>query len=142
MTTENEISEQIQSDYNRFWFSQYDAELPTGFINKFREALMFQNAISLKGNPTVLKEIIGMKEEDLKFVHVGIICNTIFSTPFNAIFFSPEEALDAVIEYKEIEKEFNKLVEIKTKDIERKRARLLGLSGITKSISLNGNPKN
>lgn len=139
MTTEKEISEQIDRDYNKFWYSTYDAALPTDIMYKFRQAIMFQNVQQLQGNPQVLRDLLDTKEEDLKFVHVGIIINTLFSIPFNTIYDSPEQALESVIELKQIEVEFNKLVHKRTQEIERKRARLLELGGITgKTIPLNG----
>lgn len=139
MTSEAQIQEQIAGDYNKFWFSVYDAELPASVMYRFRMAVMFQNATTLQATPQVLRELINTKEEDLKFVHVGIMLNTIFTTPFNAIYESPEEALDAVIEFKEIEVAFNKVVHKRSQEIERKRARLMELSGITgKTIPLNG----
>ncbi len=143
MTSEKEIDEQITRDYNKFWYSVYDKELPSAVMYKFREAMMFQNVKTLQAAPKVLQELIGTKEEDLKFVHVGIIINTLFNTPFNAIFGSPEEAMDAVIEYKEIEIEFNELVNKRSQELERKRQRLMELSGITgKTVNLNGVKKN
>ena len=143
MTSEKEIDEQIQRDYNKFWYSVYDKELPSAVMYKFREAMMFQNVKTLQAAPKVLQELIGTKEEDLKFVHVGIILNTLFATPFNAIFDSPEQAMDAVLEYKEIEIEFNELVNKRSQELERKRQRLMELSGITgKTVNLNGIKKN
>lgn len=139
MTTEKEISEQIDRDYNKFWYSAYDAALPSDMMYKFRQAIMFQNVQQLQGNPQVLRDLLDTKEEDLKFVHVGIIINTLFSIPFNTIYDSPEQALEAVMELKQIEIEFNKLVQKRTQEIERKRAGLLELGGITgKTIPLNG----
>lgn len=139
MTTAEDIEKQIQGDYNKFWYSVYDAALPSDIMYKFRQAIMFQNVQQLQGNPKVLLELLGTKEEDLKFVHVGIILNTLFGIPFNTIFESPEEALTAVIEFKEIEIDFNKMVQKRTQEIERKRARLLELGGITgNTIPLNG----
>lgn len=142
MTKAEDIDAQVQNDYNRFWNSVYDAVLPSGIMYLFRQAIMHHNARSLQGNPKVLRDLLDTKEEDLKFVHVGIILNTIFPVPFNAIFDSPEQALDALIEYKEIEVAFNKLVDKRAQELERKRARLMELSGITgKTIPLNGIPK-
>ena len=143
MTSESEINQQIEGDYNKFWFSVYDDLLPSSVMYRYRQAVMFQNATNLQAAPTVLRELLDTKEEDLKFVHVGIILNTIFSTPFNAIYDSPEEALEAVIEFKQIEVKFNKSVEKRAQELERKRARLMELGGITgKTISLNGIKKN
>lgn len=143
MTSEKEIHEQIDRDYKKFWYSVYDAELPSAVIYKFKQAIMFQTATSLQAAAPVLKELLNTKEEDLKFVHVGIILNTIFSTPFNAIFDSPEEAMDAVIEFKEIEMQYNDAVQKRSQELERKRVRLLEIGGITgKTINLNGSKKN
>lgn len=143
MTSEKEIQDQIARDYNKFWYSAYDAELPSSLMYRFRQAIMFQNTVSLQAAAPVMKELLNTKEEDLKFVHVGIIFNTLFSTPFNAIFDSPEEAMDAVIEFKEFEMKYNEVVQKRTQEIERKRVRLLELGGITgKTINLNGVKKN
>lgn len=138
MTTEIEIDDQIKKDYSRMWNSPYEGKLPEGVLQKFREAIMLQSPITLQGAPMVMRDLLQTKEYDLKFFQVGVILNTIFSTPFERIFYTPEEALDALIEYKEIEIEYNNKVSSKQKEIEKKRARLLSLSGVTKTIHLNG----
>jgi hypothetical protein len=121
----------------------YDAELPPSIIYRFRQAVMFSTVKTLQASPQVLLDLLSAKEEDLKFVHVGIIINTVFSSPFNAIFDSPEEALNAVIEFKEIEMEFNKAVEKRSQELERKRQKLMEISGHgAKTIPLNGIKKN
>lgn len=142
MTTEKDIQDQLAGDYNRFWNSIYDGKIPEGLISKFREALMFHTALSLQAHQSVMRELLETKDYDLKFLHVGVILNTLFSVPFNAIFFSPEEAMDSIIEYKEIEIEFNKRVEKRSKELEAKRQRLLTLSGVVKSVNFNNHQKN
>jgi hypothetical protein len=143
MTSSSEIDAQIKNDYDKFWFSVYDAELPASIIYRFRMAIMFSTVKTLQASPQVLLDLLSAKEEDLKFVHVGIIINTVFSSPFNAIFDSPEEALNSVIEFKEIEVQFNKAVEKRSQELERKRQKLMEIAGHgAKTINLNGIKKN
>lgn len=139
MTPEKEIHEQVEKDYQRFWQTQYDGELPSGLIYRFRSALMFHTPKTLPGSIHVISELINKKEDDLKFFEVGVIINTIFSVPFNCMYDSPEQAMEAMSELKEIEISYNDLVEKRSKEIERKRERLLKLSGITpNTVSMNG----
>jgi hypothetical protein len=139
MTTEKEINDQIQGDYNKFWNSPYEGKMPDSIMYRFRTALMFHNAKSLQAPPSVMRKLIEKKEYDLNFVEVGVIINTMFAVPFNCMYETPEQAIDETIECKEIEIEFNKLVDKRTQELERKRARLLQLSGITKDTAqMNG----
>lgn len=140
MTTEAEIHEQINAMYNKFWQSPYEGRIPEGLMNKFREAIMFHSAISLKGSPQVIRDLLAMKEYDLKFLHVGIIINTLFPVPFNAMFYSPEEAMEALIEYKDIEVEYNHIVEKKSKEIERARNKKLEICGFKNTATLTAIP--
>lgn len=143
MTTVDQIDEQIKNDLNRFWQSRYDAHIPSGLIYRFRTALMFHNARSLQGSIPVMRELIAAKEEDLSFLQIGIIINTIFNVPFDAMYDSPEQAFDALEELHEIELEYNERVEKNAKTLERKRNKLMEIAGHGRnSIPLNGIKRN
>lgn len=139
MTTVEDIDNQIKNDLNRFWQSRYDGNIPSGFIYRFRSALMFHNAKSLQGSIPVMRALINAKEEDLSFLQVGIIINTIFAVPFNAMYDSPEQAFDALEELHEIELEYNELVEKNATTLQKKKNKLLEISGHGgKTIRING----
>lgn len=141
MTTQAEIDEQIKGDYERFWNSPYNGDMPDMFMFKFRTVLMFHNSKSLPATPHKIKELIGLSEGDLKFVDVGIILNTIFTIPFNSVYDSPEEAIDDVLRFVDIQNEFNKRVSEVGAQIERKRLKKYEICGIANSAPMNGTLK-
>lgn len=144
MTTEQDINRQVDELYNKFWNSPYEGRMPANIVSKFREAIMFQTPKTLQSAPAILRELLEAKEYDLKFVHVGIIINTLYNSPLNTIFYSPEEAMDALVEFIEIEHEYNKIVQKRAGEIEKAREKKMEICGLTpKTISMNGsNHKN
>ncbi len=141
MTTPQEVDNQIKADLNRFWQAPYEGKLPADIMFKFRQALMFHNAQSLNASPQMINDLLTTKEYDLKFVHVGIILNIVFSIPFNAVYDSPEQAMDALIEFKEIEVEFNSRVDRNSKILEKKRNKLMEIISPSNTIKMNGSPR-
>lgn len=137
MTTIAEIDSQIKEDYNRFWHSQYDGALPSGIIFIFKQALMSQSCMSLQGAPEVLREIISKTEDSLKIFEVGMVLNTVLNTPFDRMYESIEQALDAATEIKQIEIGYNKMVEEVGKKLERKRMKKMEICGHTKAVPFN-----
>lgn len=139
MTTAQDIENEINEDLRKFFQTIYDAELPSDILYKFRQALMFHNAHSLQGSPMVIRELLKTREGELKFIHVGIILNTFFSVPFNCMFDSPEEAMNAVDEFKQIEVEYNQKVSAIQKTLAKKKAIKMNLiGGGTNTLRLNG----
>lgn len=141
MTTQKEIDEQIHQDYTRFYQSIYDGELPPDIMYKFRTCLMWHNAKSLPTFPVAVKNILEKKEHDFTFFDVGVIINTIMPVPYNCIYESPEQAIEATIEYVQLQEAYNKKVDQTNQQLERKRAKKYEICGLTKTAKLNGTLK-
>lgn len=137
MTSESQIAEQIQRDAQTFMEKPYDGLfIPEGLIDKFKVAIMTIPPQAHNYNLKKLKEVAAKKEYDLNFLEVGMIVNLIFQIPFERLYITVEEGLDYTIQLEELRNEYNQKVNEENKKLEKKRTRLLELSGITKSIAM------
>lgn len=136
MTTENEINEQINRDVDAYNHKIYDGFIPTGFMDKFKKALMVTPVGTHQFNMDFIKRLIAKREDEVTVIEVGMIINLLFLTPPHMIFDSLEEYIDTIIEFSKLSDEYNK----KNKEFENKiimkRERLLKLSGVINSTPM------
>src|ERR1700741_3859174 len=92
--TEAYIREEIQKDYNNFYSKRYDGYIPPNIVEFMRTGLFGMCPRNFQGPPSLLKTIISKKDEDLLFLDIGTIVNTIFNVPLNFLHETLEEGLD------------------------------------------------
>lgn len=134
MTNAAEIDSQIQNDYNRFYSSVFDGELPHDLLERFKKALMALAPASTKYNSEAVKKIINKRANELSFIDVGLIINGIFAVPFEKIYSDIDEAIDKNIELELIREKYNKSVEDIKEKLTKKKNTLMKLSGVNNSV--------
>lgn len=135
MTTEQEINDRITKEYLRFNNMVYDGPRPYGLVDKFRRAIMLIPQTSHKLDLPTLKKIISKSDDQLTWLEIGIVINTIIAIPYEVYFPEPEEALDYFIELKETMVEYNERVSKKQKELEGSRERQLKMSGVVRPMN-------
>lgn len=142
MTTQREIDEQIQKDYNALYLRPYDGEiaLPIDLIERYKRALMGIAPSTHQTHASRMKEMITKPMNELTWVEVGAIINIIQSVPFKEMYDSIEEALEKV-QYLEIFRVgYNNTIAALDKKMVIKKKKLMEISGLAKGalISIPG----
>lgn len=134
--TEAYIRKEIEQDYKDFYSKRYDGYIPPNIVEKMRTSLFGMCPRNFQAPPVLLKTIIGKKDEDLSFVDMGTIVNTIFNVPLNFLHETLEEGLDYTELLYKMQEDFNQRVEAFNKSEERKQKRLMDLGGLTNAIQM------
>ena len=134
--TEAYIKEIVTKDYNDFYNKVYDGYIPPGIMEKMREGLFGSRPIDFQGPPELLKALIRKKDEDLQYVDMGVVVNTIFYIPLSIIHSDLDSGLDYTALLYRMKDEFNARSEKFNETMKRKQQKLMELGGLSKAIQM------
>lgn len=135
MTTEQDIMEQVEREFDKFRNKLYDGPLPDGCLEKFKFAIFNLPWRAHGYNFAKVKTIIAKTfPSELTWLEVGMVLNLIAEVPYANFFDTLEEALEYHIKASEIMSDYNQVANAKSEEMEKYRKRLLTMSGITKDI--------
>src|SRR6187402_2936340 len=96
MTTQRDIDEQIQKEYNSFYQKVYDGEIavPSDLIVRFRKALMAiaPNLHQIHANR--MRALVDKPANELTWVEVGAVINVIQAVAFREVYDDIDEAVE------------------------------------------------
>ena len=133
MTQQEQISKQLNDDFNVFFNAKYDGkiEVPSYLIDLFKKAIMALPPSAHKINFHKVKVIAGMKTEELTNGLLQDIIKVVLNTPLDKLFIG-NDFFNSINDYINIEKfvlAFNNHVDEFRKKLEMKKVRLESLSG-------------
>lgn len=130
MTTQKEIDDQIKKEEQAFYEKPFDGYLPEQIMYWFRNCIMYFSAMTIPASPSVIKILLDAKAEDLRFIDMAVVMTTVFAAPFNVMFENGHEAMDVLIDLKEMEVSYNKKVDEFNQAMIKKRHRLYQIAGV------------
>lgn len=137
MTTEQQIDQQLNDEYNKFMNSKYEGkvEVPENFIDVFKKSVMALAPQFHQININKLHVIANTNDEDLTIDHIHAANKMILNTPFEKIYDNFYEAMESHSKIQKFIVCYNKVVDDFSEKLKMKKATLQSLS----SPSLNGN---
>ncbi len=139
MTTEHEINEQIQRDYEAYYNSVYQHELPDSIYTLFKRAFMALAPEVHQIRTPLLRTLEETPANLLTVAQVGIMINVIVKVPLGALFTSYEKAITVYEEIDALKIQYNKEVDDLQRKINLKKQTLMKLGGINNSASFRKN---
>lgn len=140
MTTPQQLEEQIQrEDIEPYLNKVYDGFVPDTFVDQFRSAMMFLPVTAHKYSMRDIETMMHRRHDEVTNRELGMMLNVIFAIPFASMYGSLEEGVEKTKAFEKLKEDYNKSTAAFQRKCDAKMARLLKLSGINNSTSMNGN---
>lgn len=137
MTTPEQIEDQLnREDIIPYHNKIYDGDLPFSFVEQFKIAMMYLPVTAHQYPMKLVKELASRSPNEVTNREVGLMINVIYAIPFASMYETLEEGIEKTMEFDRIKEEYNKAGAAFERKVNAKRARLLGLAGITNSTRL------
>lgn len=131
MTTEQQITTQLNDDYDKFQNGIYDGkvEVPENMIELFKVGILALPPSAHKINFIKVKVISAMKEKELTNALISDVIKVILNTPLEKLFGGDyDRIIDRYINFEKFVIAYNKHVDEFRKKLEMRRATLNSLS--------------
>lgn len=140
MMTKEDIARQMTKRSEEAYSRPYTgrAAFPDDIIDVYKKAVMAHSYSGLENSDTQkIKQVAGKRHDDLSIIEVGWVINVIFSTPFDKLFASFEEAMDWVDKLNEVREEYKVITTAIQKELIRQQDALLKIAGIKGAVPMN-----
>lgn len=139
MTSENEINDQIErEDIVPYLNKVYDGVIPDSLVEQFRVAMMHLPPTAHKYSMEDVETMSLRRHDEVTNRELGLILNVVFSIPFASMYETLEEGIEKTKVFEKIKDAYNKSTAAFQRKCDAKRNRLLQLSGVGNSASING----
>lgn len=128
MNTVQDIEKQIEGEYAKFQQSFFLGTVPKDLIENFKKAILDMAPNRHQLHTKTIKTIIGKKTNELTYVELGMVVNTILAAP---LFTLSEDLTSALIKLEKIEtvrNDYNLAVQRKEAELMQKKQTMLKLA--------------
>jgi TusA-related sulfurtransferase len=134
MLTQQDIENQLKGVVNAFYSANYDGELPTDLIEKFRIAIMEVSPMSHQIQGAEILEIAKKRIDELTILQVGRIINVLVTVPPSKLHDTLEDAFAFNSKLEKIMQSHNLMVANFEKKLAKQKTSLETIGGVNNSV--------